>query len=178
MVARTITSRAALSVSLLFSGLFAGFLITVLVLELSMRGFDGSVYAQVRQVELVAMDVFASVTLIPALIVTALLAALTIRQKEAARLLPVGALIMLLLILGTSLLVNVPINTDQLEWNVAAPPADWATVRDRWQSAHAVRTGAAVIAVALLSATAMLSSSAGRGPGASVERDRAGAAGH
>jgi hypothetical protein len=58
-------------------------------------------------------------------------------------------------VFATSLLVNVPINTDQLTWNVQAPPADWASVRDRWQIAHAVRTGAAVLAFGCLSAAVM-----------------------
>ena len=60
-------TRVVRGVSLLFSGLFAGFLLCVLVLENSLRGFDASVYTQVRLVELDRLDTLASVTLIPAI---------------------------------------------------------------------------------------------------------------
>jgi hypothetical protein len=52
---------------------------------------------------------------------------------------------LLVAVLVTTLLVNVPNNTEQLTWNVQAPPADWTSVRDRWHIAHAARTGAAVL---------------------------------
>jgi hypothetical protein len=42
--------------SVLSGGLFAGFLVTVLVFELSLRRFDRLVYTQVRQVELPSGD--------------------------------------------------------------------------------------------------------------------------
>lgn len=53
-------------------------------------------------------------------------------------------------------LVNLPINGDQVGWSVTAPPAGWADIRDRWQIAHAVRTVAAVLAFALLVAAAIV----------------------
>ncbi|WP_052763170.1 hypothetical protein [Jiangella alkaliphila] len=59
--------------SLLFAGLFAGFLLAVLVLETSLRAFDASVYTQVRQVELDRLDALASATLLPALAATVVL---------------------------------------------------------------------------------------------------------
>jgi hypothetical protein len=36
-----------------------------------------------------------------------------------------------------------------------APPADWSSVRDRWQLAHVARTTTSVLAFALLTATAI-----------------------
>jgi hypothetical protein len=60
------------------------------------------------------------------------------------------ALALWLLVLGTTLVINLPINAEQLTWSAATPPADWAGVRDRWQSAHALRTVAAVLAFGLL----------------------------
>ncbi|WP_225993450.1 DUF1772 domain-containing protein [Actinomadura rudentiformis] len=50
-----------------------------------------------------------------------------------------------------TMVVNHPINNDQADWNVQAPPAGWADDRDRWQIAHAVRTVAAVSAFGFLS---------------------------
>lgn len=145
--------------SLVLAGLFAGFLVGVLVLELSMRRFDGVVYAQVRQVELAHLDDLASATLIPALVATAIVAGLAIKVRGRVFWLTLTALILFVSVLVTTLVFNLPINADQLKWNVTAPPADWASVRDRWQIAHAVRTGAALLAFGCLSAAAMSRSS-------------------
>jgi hypothetical protein len=130
------------------SVLFAGLLIAVLILELSLRKFGGTVYTQVRQVELDSLDKLAIATLLPALIATAVLVYRTFRTNT--RWLTVAALALLLFIFALTLIVNLPINTDQLGWNTQSPPADWASVRDQWQAAHAVRTVAAVLAFALL----------------------------
>jgi len=141
--------RFARGASLLFTGLFAGFLVTVLVLELSLRSYNGSVYTQVRHVELDNLDKLASATLIPALMATALLVFYLARARQSIRL-PVTALALMALVLGLTLIVNMPINSDQLDWKVQSPPPDWATVRDHWQLAHAVRTIAAVLAFGCL----------------------------
>ena len=141
--------------SLVLAGLFAGFLVGVLVLELSMRRFDGVVYAQVRQVELAHLDDLAAATLIPALVATAIVAGLAINVRGRVFWLTLTALILLVSVFVTTLVFNLPINADQLKWDVKAPPADWASVRDRWQTAHAVRTGAAMLAFGCLSAAAM-----------------------
>lgn len=140
--------------SLLFAGLFAGFLTAVLVLELSLRSVDGTVYTQVRQVELDALDKLAAATLLPALIATAVLAYQTFRTST--RWSTVAALALLLFIFGLTLIVNLPINSDQLDWNALSPPTDWASVRDRWQIAHTIRTIAAVLAFAILALTTLL----------------------
>ncbi|GIG64859.1 DUF1772 domain-containing protein [Phytomonospora endophytica] len=139
---------------LLFSGLFAGFLTGVLVLELSLRKFDATAYTQVRLVELDSLDTLATVTLIPALLTTALLVYLT--RKTNARGLTVAAFALLLFVFGLTLVVNLPINSDQLGWSVSAPPADWTDTRDRWQIAHAARTAAGVLAFAGLAVAALM----------------------
>jgi uncharacterized membrane protein len=142
--------------SLTFAGLFAGFVNGVLVFELSLRNYDGSVYTQVRQVELDHLDTLASATLIPALITTAILVALAARGRGRAFWLTLAALVLLMTVFVLTLIVNLPINGDQAGWSVTAPPADWAGIRDRWQIAHAVRTVAAVLAFALLVAAAVV----------------------
>jgi uncharacterized membrane protein len=131
-------------VNLSFAGLFAGFLLTVLVLEQSLRRFDAHVYTQVRQVELDRLDTLASVTLLPAIITTVLL---VLRSRRAP---VVAALVLLVGVFVLTLVVNLPINHDQSGWSVQTPPADWADVRDRWQAAHLARTVAAIVAFGLL----------------------------
>jgi hypothetical protein len=145
-------TRVVRGVSLLFSGLFAGFLLCVLVLENSLRGFDASVYTQVRLVELDSLDTLASVTLIPAIVTTVVLA---IRVRGNNRRVVLVAVALLLVVFATTLAINLPINADQSSWAVLNPPADWAGVRDRWQVAHLIRTVAATVAFGSLIAAAL-----------------------
>lgn len=140
---------------LLFGGVFTGFLVCVLVLENSLRDYDGKIYAQVRQVELDSLDTLASATLIPTIIATAILVFAALKTKGRDLWLPLTALALLLLVLVLTLIVNLPINADQTDWNVTAPPSDWADVRDTWQTSHAVRTVAAILAFGLLAFSAM-----------------------
>ncbi len=140
-------TRFVRSASLLFSGVFAGFLVCVLVLENSLRGFDAAVYTQTRLVELDSLDKLASATLIPAMITTVLLA---IRARGNDRRVVLVAIALLVVVFATTFAINLPINSDQSAWSVQNPPSDWADVRDRWQVAHAIRTAAAVLAFGLL----------------------------
>jgi hypothetical protein len=116
-------------VSLLFAGLFSGFLLGVLVLEASLRGYDGSVYTQVRRVEPDSLDTLAAVTLIPSLVSTLIVAGLMIRARGNDRWLTLTAFALLLVVFVTSLAVNLPINGDQVDWSVQVPPSDRANRR-------------------------------------------------
>lgn len=140
---------------LVFVGLFAGFLIGVLILELSLRQFDGTVYAQLQQVALVGLPLLASVLLFPALVATGTLVLMELKTKDRGFWLVAGALGLLLAALVTTLVVNVPINLAEGGWNVRNPPGDWADMRDRWQLGHAVRTFAALAAFGALSIAAV-----------------------
>jgi hypothetical protein len=58
---------------------------------------------------------------------------------------------------ATTLLVNVPINSEIINvWSVNDPPADWAQVRDLWNLFHAIRTVLAVVALLCLLLAAMM----------------------
>jgi uncharacterized membrane protein len=161
-----VIARVAHVAALLFCGLFAGMLMAVLVLELALRGVDASVYTRVRHVELAGLDVLASATLLPALVATVLLAVAHRADGRTSRS-ALTALVLLAAALTVSLVVNVPINTEQLTWAVEAPPPDWATVRDQWQFSHVARTAATVLAFGCLCAAAVRPSSSGR-PAAAV----------
>ncbi|TQM09643.1 anthrone oxygenase family protein [Pseudonocardia kunmingensis] len=153
VITASAAARVARFASLLFGGLFAGFLVAVLVLELPLRRFDASVYTQVRHIELIGWDVLASATLLPALVATAFLVVVERRRGRAswpAR----TALVLLVLVFALSSLVNLPINAEQLAWSVQMPPGDWTSTRDLWQLSHVVRTGAAVLALGCLAAAA------------------------
>jgi uncharacterized membrane protein len=138
--------------AVLFSGLFAGFLLTVLVLEVSLRGTSAAVYTQVRHVELDHLGALASTLLAPAILAAAVLTQGLLRRRDGGRWLAAAAVLLLLVALAVSVSINVPINTDQQRWTVLAPPANWAGMRDRWQLAHAARTAVATLAFVLLAA--------------------------
>jgi uncharacterized membrane protein len=139
---------------LLGSGMLAGVAVTVLVLELALRGLSGPEYVRVRQAEYAPFTWFIGALLVPTLVAVAVLAHRARRERGPA-LRPVAwALALLLLALLVSLVVNGPINVQQAGWDVQAPPADWARVRDRWQIAHAVRTVALIGAFCCLSTAA------------------------
>jgi uncharacterized membrane protein len=142
-------------VAVVFSGLFAGFLTTVLVFEASLRSYGAAVYTQVRLIELQHLDDLATGLLVPAILGSAALTLAVIRRRGSRRWLTLTAVLLLLVTLVISVSISVPINTAQLGWSVVAPPGDWSAVRDRWQLAHALRTTTAVLAFVLLTATVM-----------------------
>jgi uncharacterized membrane protein len=152
-VTRIVTPSAFVAV--LFSGLFAGFLTTVLVVEATLRGYGSAVYTQVRLIELEHLDDLATSLLVPAILASVVLAVAVIRRRDAKRWLPLTAVLLLLATLVISVSISVPINTAQASWSVVAPPADWSAVRDRWQLAHVARTTTSVLAFVLLTAAAM-----------------------
>jgi hypothetical protein len=121
-------------------------------LKRGLRSFDAAVYTQVRQVELVGLDVLATVLLPPAIVATAILLVTAVRRRDGSRWLILAALVLPAAVFATSQLVSIPINADQVHWTVQATPLDWASVRDRWQIAHLGRIVAAVVAFGLLAA--------------------------
>ena len=121
---RTMLAFAAV----LFSGLFAGFLTTVLVFEASLRGYGAAVYTQVRLIELEHLDDLATALLVPAILAAVALTLTIIGRRDSGRWVALTAVLLLLATLAISV------------WSVLSPPGDWSDVRDHWQLAHAVRT--------------------------------------
>jgi hypothetical protein len=148
----TLVQTTSAFAAVLFSGLFVGFLTTVLVFEASLRGFGAAVYTQARLIELEHLDDLATTLLVPAILASAALALTTIRRPGSGRWLTLTAVLLLLATLAISASISVPINTDQQDWSVLTPPSDWADVRDRWQLAHVARTATAALAFVLLTA--------------------------
>jgi uncharacterized membrane protein len=154
-VNRSAAIAAVGGVAVLFSGMFAGFLTTVLVLEGSLRGFGAQVYTQVRLVELEHLDDLATALLPAAILAAATVTLVAFRHRARGRWLALTAVLLLLATLVISVSISLPINADQQNWSVLSPPDDWANVRDRWQLAHVVRTATSVLAFVLLIAAAM-----------------------
>lgn len=137
-------------VALALGGIFTGFLITVMVLELSMRDLRASAYTQVRQVELDRLDTLATATLLPTAVAVIVLVGIGLKRGRPGLGLHSVALVLLLVVFMVTVVINLPINADQRDWSIANPPSDWANDRDYWQAAHAVRTVAALLAYGCL----------------------------
>jgi uncharacterized membrane protein len=132
-------------VNLLFGGIYAGFLVAVFVIELTLRGFDASVYTQVQQVKHLRLNQLAIATLTPTLVSGLLLVLILRPLHTTVFVLTFTSLLCMAGALVITLRVNVPINRAQMTWNVGAPPPNWAAIRDQWRLAHTVRTGLAVV---------------------------------
>lgn len=137
----TITRYASLA----SGGVFAGLALTVLFVELAMRRLNGPDYVRMRQAEFDLFTWLAGTIGVVTLAAVLMLVVVTRRARGSAFRPAVIALVLVLVTLAISVVVNGPINVEQLGWNPALSPPDWASVRDRWQIAHGVRTLAALI---------------------------------
>ena len=62
------------------------------------------------------------------------------------------AIVGLVAMVVSTLLINAPINDAVDTWNAAAPPADWQSLRDRWELGHAIRSYIGLIALVVAQA--------------------------
>lgn len=58
--------------------------------------------------------------------------------------------------IGTTLIINAPVNKAIDTWDDAHPPADWAALRDRWERGHTVRVYPGLLALAAAVMAAVL----------------------
>ena len=70
--------------------------------------------------------------------------------NSAAFWLTVAGMICIVLMSAISLLGNVPINKQVIEWNPQSPPDNWLELRNRWDSLHRVRVALDIAALILL----------------------------
>lgn len=96
-------------------------------------------------------------TLTPALMITALafgivVIVLAYQRSSNVRLFYTIAVVGLVAMVVSTLLINAPINDAVDTWNAAAPPADWQSLRDRWELGHVIRSYIGLIAVVVAQA--------------------------
>jgi uncharacterized membrane protein len=99
--------------------------------------------------------------LVPAIFLPTLLSAVAVTVLDGADgglVLRCAAILALLAWGGVTIRGTVPINEAAVEWDPAAPPADWRAVIDRWEDLNSVRAWLAIGAFASLLAGLMLSS--------------------
>jgi|SRR6185437_4464569 hypothetical protein len=76
-----------------------------------------------------------------------------VRAIPGALALSLAALVLIVGDMVVTLAGNVPINKQVQNWDVAAPPSDWAALRDRWEKLHTMRTVLIVLGFALLASS-------------------------
>lgn len=64
--------------------------------------------------------------------------------------LTVAGTLCIVLMLAVSLLGNVPINKQVIEWNPQSPPDNWLVLRNRWDNLHRVRVALNIAAIIFL----------------------------
>ena len=75
------------------------------------------------------------------------------RAVPGAFALSLAALILIIGDLAVTLAGNVPINKQVQSWDIAAPPPEWAALRDRWETLHTIRTALIVFGFVLFASS-------------------------
>lgn len=144
--------------NLFLVALLAGLLVGIFIVELALLEVSASVYTAVakpkHEVFEPIMPVVNTLVSVSGLVVVLLL--LICDRKTWAFGLTVVGVACTIVATTTTLLVNVPINSEIINvWSVSDPPTDWAQVRARWNLFHALRTVLAVLALLCLLLAAM-----------------------
>jgi len=79
------------------------------------------------------------------------------RRTAGAFYLTLAGLVFSLVALSITLLVNVPINHQMMQWTPATLPSNWQTLRSDWQFFHAIRTLASLAGLGCVLASTLLS---------------------
>lgn len=135
---------------LLSLGLAAGIAVSVFLM---LRAWSGSaqLYGQLMQLLAQVLTVPAPVLGLLGLVTMAVDGAFLFKRDAGLALwLLLGALLLSAGALAITKLGHFPLNAQIATWNLAAPPTDWATVRERWGALHAARTACAVLSFTLL----------------------------
>ena len=150
--------KVARFVNLFLVALLAGLLVGVFIVERVLLKVSASVYTAVQkpkhEVFEPIMPVLDTLVILSGLLVVLLL----IRDRKTWVFgLTVVGVVCTIVLTTTTLLVNVPINSEIINtWSVNDPPADWEQVRDRWNLFHAIRTVLAVVALFCLLLATMI----------------------
>jgi uncharacterized membrane protein len=105
-------------------------------------------------------------TLTPILMIASILLGLLVivlayRRTSSTRLLYVAAVACGVSMVVSTLMINAPINDAVDAWNAAAPPMDWAALRDRWEFGHAIRSYVGLVGLAFAHAASIWDSPQG-----------------
>jgi Domain of unknown function (DUF1772) len=149
--------KAARFVSLvlvmLVTGVFWG---SWLGLSRSMQTFTPDTYLAIGHAMIANLG-----PVMPALVILAVLSQLVLlfelRSSGLRAILPtLIAFVLFLIAVAITLLVEVPIDNQIRTWTPTSLPADWMSIRDRWEAFHVVRTFSALGGLIVLTAATTL----------------------
>jgi uncharacterized membrane protein len=154
--------RIALIVGAVFTGLFTGLMLTFqIVIQRLLNRMEAPAYTATMKQLIQAAD---NPPVVPGIVILAMLGplvALVLLREHSGSLTFMLTAIALGLFVVFSFLVtmvlNVPINNAiAKEWRVEQPPANWQTMRNRWNNMNWYRTPSSAIAFILLLVTLTL----------------------
>ncbi len=148
---------------LIISLQFAGGLIFAMVAGSTFgiwRGYNPTDYSAATFVEMHQGAVRGLNVLLPGMGLTSILITIALAWlaygKGPAFKLYVSTVVLMVTIGILTRLLNQPINAQVMTWTAETLPANWAQIRDTWWVWHLVRTGASILAMALLLAAIIL----------------------
>jgi uncharacterized membrane protein len=132
-----VTTFAGLFLLALVTGVFWG---TWFTLTRSTETFSAAEFIHIGQT--IIMNVaWPMRILMPSCILFMILSALLVPEKKSAAFyLSVAACLLIVIALLITLLVEVPIDNQIKTWTAETVPADWTSLRPRWQVFHTART--------------------------------------
>jgi uncharacterized membrane protein len=137
--------EACLFIAAVGNGLFAGLLLTFwLAVDPMLATLTATEYAKVQQalIKMVDRGVLGAPLFVTLFAVAGIVAAVLLRKHPRSAIFRyslAGALLFFFCVMVYTIVLNVPINEYVLTWNPAAPPADWANARDRWDTLNDFR---------------------------------------
>lgn len=147
-----ITSFAALFLLALVTGVFWG---TWFTLTRSIETFSASEFIHIGQT-IISNVAWPMRILMPACILFMIVSAsLTPDKKSAEFYLSAVACLLIVIALLVTLLVEVPIDNQIRTWTPETVPADWTTLRARWQVFHTARTFVSLASLGCLIASVL-----------------------
>jgi uncharacterized membrane protein len=151
--------RVTRFVNLLLVGLLAGLLVGLLMVEVALLDVSATVYTTVQKPKHEVFEPIAAAYIVVVLSGLLILFLMDREFRSPAFVLTLAGVLFIIVSIITTLLVNVPINTEIMDtWSAQSPPADWAETRDRWNLFHAIRTVLMVAAFVCLLTTTSISS--------------------
>src|SRR5262245_57131230 len=145
---------AQFSTIILFALVMGVFWGTWFALSRSIVAFRPQTFLDIGQTAIRNLAVPMSI-LMPLALVSALILLALLPRRSMAFALAVSGFVLMACALVVTLTVEVPIDNQIKVWSVSTLPADWQTLRDRWEFYHALRTFLSIAALASVTASAL-----------------------
>lgn len=148
------TAHIALIIGALFTALFGGLMFTfIVVIQRLLNPLSASEYTSTMKRLIKAADVPPVVPIVVIIGMIAPVIALLGMGSDSPAFAPtlIGTILYWVGAFGVTMVLNVPINNAiSKTWSIDNPPADWQTMRNRWNRLSWIRTPASVIASILM----------------------------